>query len=198
MTTAQYQHNCLYAPTYLHLLAAEQRYTAFPVREERPYRCNSTKYNASPERRALARVWDEAFGEEWLWVEERQGRVQKVYAPLTYARLRASHGAPREAAAGQRAVGGDTQPGPVAGSAIVQAQAQVAVPPPPAPAVVDNGKGKQRAVDVEMALPVEEQLAEEEGDIECGCCFSECTFVSPLLYIRIVQGADKFIASSPG
>lgn len=173
---ALYQRNNLYAPTYLHLHAAEQRYTAFPVREERPYRCNSTKYNATPERRALARVWDEAFGEEWLWVESRQGR--SLGLGRAHANLRASHGAPDDAAAVERALRHQDM-APAAGPARVQPQAQEPAAPAPA-SVIDNGKGKQRAVDVEMNPPVNEQLVEEEGDIECGCCFTEYTFVSSL------------------
>lgn len=163
------------------LHAAERRYTTFPVRDERPYRCNSTKYNASPERRALAHVWDEAFGEEWVWVEVRQGRGRGLV--YTYPGVRASHGAPHDGAAVERVLARHV-PGQAPGPVEMQDQPQAAVLPAPAPAeaqayVVNNEKGKQRAVDIDMNAPGEDQPAEEDGDIECGCCFSEYTFVSP-------------------
>ncbi|KAF5310761.1 hypothetical protein D9619_007644 [Psilocybe cf. subviscida] len=159
ITSALYQHDDLYAPTCLHLHAAEQRYTAAPPQEERPYSCNATRYSPAADRRALAQVWDEAFGEEWMWVEGKLGSGKAISAQV-YQSMRARHGAPSTDIGGARNRAG-----------LVSAKADV---------VVDKGKGKQRAVDVDVdkiALVQEDPVEEDQGgDIECGCCFGEYTF----------------------
>lgn len=181
IAAALYQHDDLYAPTYLYLHAAEQRYTATPQRDERPYQCNATKYSAAAGRRSLAHVWDEPFGREWAWVEKKMGRGVAADA---CACMRESHSAAATCSdSGSTAKGVPVEIQMRSKKRASEDDLLESVPGS------DKRKGKQRAVDADADVqdmqvdgdiaPFQDNTGEEglEGDIECGCCFGEYSFV---------------------
>jgi hypothetical protein len=100
------------------------------------------------------------------------------------ARMRARHCAPATDAPGTS----HRRAGSVAAGAAAPARrsVQVVATSPGPNEVPANAKGRRRVVDVDVNMggyiaPFQEDPAEEDGDIECGCCFAEYTFMCLLV-----------------